>query len=229
MDCASRTGRPVHRLTTGPLRRTGPWPAHRVSTPDMPPWPENEDEPYTRTTGAARRPWIVGDMAKMLSEPPPEIAWLVEGLIPAGLPGIIAAEGGIGKSMTALLIGLGLTSGKGVLGRSVSRGAACGVVYVSMEDDKDEWHRRLHRGMELMREDPTWTQANENRVRERLMPLFPNRAGGADFRLESEWKSIAEVAKSIPGGCGLIILDTFSRLSAGDENSVKETRLLQTQ
>jgi hypothetical protein len=168
--------------------------------------------------------WIAGDMAKMLSERPPEVSWLVDGLIPAGLPGVFAAEGGIGKSMTALLISLGLASRKGVLGRSVSPGAACGTVYVSMEDDRDEWHRRLHRGMELMREDPTWCREDEVRICERLRPLFPNRSSDTNFQLEREWRSIAETAMAIPGGCGLIFIDTFSRMSGGDENSVKETR-----
>jgi len=168
--------------------------------------------------------WYLADLQRMLSEPPPEIQWVVQGLIPLGFPGIIAAEGGIGKSMTALLISLGLASGVGVLGRPVSPGAPCGVVYVSMEDDEDEWHRRLHRGMEIMRETPGWSEENEQLLKERLRPMFPNRGSGVDFQLDKEWRNIAQEASQIPGGCGLIFLDTFSRLSGGDENSVKETR-----
>lgn len=183
--------------------------------------------PRSSRAAFAKQPqatWHLGDLQRMLTEPPPEIQWVVQGLIPLGFPGIIAAEGGIGKSMTALLISLGLASGVGVLGRPVSSGAPCGVVYVSMEDDQDEWHRRLHRGMEIMRETPGWSQEHEQFLLERLKPVFPNRGSNTEFRLDLEWGNIAEVASQIPGGCGLIFLDTFSRLSGGDENSVKETR-----
>jgi hypothetical protein len=61
-------------------------------------------------------PWIVGDVARMLREEPPPVRWLVEGLIPASSPGLFAARAGAGKSMTSLLIALGLASGHGVLG-----------------------------------------------------------------------------------------------------------------
>jgi len=95
---------------------------------------------------------------------------------------------------------------------------------VGMEDDKEEFWRRLRNGIGLMREDPHWTQADERRIEERLVPLFPDRCSGGDFRLEEQWKNLRDQAEAIPGGCGLIILDTFSRLSGGDENSAKETR-----
>lgn len=58
-------------------------------------------------------PWIVGDIQRWLSEDPPPMKWIVEGLIPAGVPGVFAARANVGKSLTALLIGLSLASGRG--------------------------------------------------------------------------------------------------------------------
>jgi hypothetical protein len=78
--------------------------------------------------------------------------------------------------------------------------------------------------MEIMRETSGWSQEHERLLLERLKPVFPNRGSNAEFCLDHEWGNIAKVASQIPGGCGLIFLDTFSRLSGGDENSVKETR-----
>lgn len=169
-------------------------------------------------------PWIKGDVGQMLREDPPPVRWLVEGLIPAGVPGLFAARAGAGKSMTSLLIALGLASGRGVLRRPVSPDARRGVLYVGMEDDREEFWRRLKNGVELMKEDPHWSETDVEILRSRLLPLFPNRCSCGDFRLEEQWRWLRNHAATIPGGCGLIILDTLSRLSGGDENSAKETR-----
>jgi len=171
-----------------------------------------------------QRAWIVGDVGRMLSEDPPPVRWLVEGLIPAGVPGILAARAGAGKSMTALLIGMCLASGLGVLGRPVSTEAARGVIFVGLEDDEDEFHRRVRRGLDLLEEDPEWTQMHREALAQRLVPLFPNRASGESFSLEAQRQTLTEKAAAIPGGCGLIILDTLSRMAEGDENSAKDMR-----
>jgi hypothetical protein len=168
--------------------------------------------------------WIVGDVNRMLTEDPPPVRWLVEGLIPAGVPGILAARAGAGKSMTALLAGMGLASGLGVLGRAVGMEQSRGVIFAGLEDDPDEFHRRVARGIALLEEDPGWTPAHREALGRRLVPLFPNHASGATFNLEAQWPTLAEKAAAIPGGCGLIILDTLARMAEGDENSAKDVR-----
>ncbi len=160
----------------------------------------------------------------MLAEDPPPIRWLVEGLIPAGVPGILAARASAGKSMTALLISMGLASGLGVMGRPVSAEEARGVLFVGLEDDEAEFHRRVRRGIALLEEDSEWTPDHQAALSLRLVPLFPNRISGASFNLEAQWQTLAEKAATIPGGCGLIILDTLSRMAGGDENSAKDMR-----
>ncbi len=169
-------------------------------------------------------PWIVGDVGRMLREDPPEVRWLVPGLIPAGMPGILAARSNAGKSMTALLIGMGLASGLGVLGHAVSDEEARGVLFVGLEDDEAEFHRRVRRGIALLEEDPGWTPAHREALAQRLVPLFPDRASHESFSLEAQWEILAAKAAAIPGGCGLVILDTLSRMAEGDENSAKDMR-----
>lgn len=169
-------------------------------------------------------PWIVADLQRWMREEPPQVRWLLEGLIPAGVPGVLAARSNAGKSMTALSIGLGLASGLGALGLPVSADAARGVVFVSLEDDDEEMHRRTRRGLELLAEDPRWTPQRAEALWSRFRVIFPDRRSGARFSLPDQWKSIARVAQGIPGGCGLIILDTLARLSEGDENSASEMR-----
>ncbi|MBL0312735.1 MAG: AAA family ATPase [Holophagaceae bacterium] len=185
---------------------------------------EAKPVPAERIVESSRPAWIIGDTARYLREEPPPVRWIVEGLIPAGVPGVFVARAGAGKSMTALLIGMGLSSGLGVLGRSVSHDASPGVVYVGMEDDEPEFHRRYRRALDLFRDDSLWSPAYENRLPNRFIPLFPNFDSGAVFRLELQADAIRDIANAIPGGCGLIILDTLSRLSHGDENSSEGTR-----
>ena len=168
--------------------------------------------------------WFVGDMSLMLTNEPPPVRWLVPDLIPAGVPGILAARASAGKSMTALLIGMGLSSGLGVLGRPVSSEESQGVIFAGLEDDEAEFHRRVRRGIDLLEEDPNWTPDHRESLILRFMPLFPDRSSGTSFSLETQWKTLAEKASTIPGGCGLIILDTLSRMAEGDENSARDMR-----
>jgi hypothetical protein len=186
---------------------------------ELPPPPEVE--PCLATKGHA---WIVGDVGRMLMEDPPPVRWLVEGLIPAGIEGVMAARAGAGKSMTALSIAMGLAAGLSVMGRTVSQEEARGVLFVGLEDDQAEFHRRFRRGIALLEEDPDWTPDLVENLSLRMVPLFPNRASGASFALESQWETLAEKAAAIPGGCGLIILDTLARMVNGDENSAKDMR-----
>lgn len=180
--------------------------------------------PLPASNGQATGAWIVGDVRRMLTEPPPPVRWLVEGLIPGGVPGVLAARAGAGKSMTALSIGMGLASGLGVMGRPVSMEEARGVLFVGLEDDEAEFHRRFARGLELLKEDPQWTQGREGGLLRRLRPLFPNRTSGEALYLEGQWRTLAEMANAIPGGCGLIILDTLARMADGDENKASDIR-----
>lgn len=150
--------------------------------------------------------------------------WIVEGLIPAGVPGVFAARANVGKSLTALLIGLSLASGRGVLGRAVSPDVARGVIYVGLEDDAAEFQRRFRRGLDLLRQGERWGADEEEALSKRFVALFPAWESGAAFSLEAQWKIIAAKASAIPGGCGLIVLDTLARLNEGDENSAHEVR-----
>ena len=192
----------------------------------------DEAKPVEQTPPSNRHPnglsranaWITGDVGRMLTEDPPPVRWLVEGLIPAGIVGVLAARAGAGKSMTALSIAMGLASGLGVLGRSVSRQEARGVLFAGLEDDQGEFHRRLCRGMALLAEDSEWSSVHLENLKRRLVPLFPDRTSGASFCLEAQWRTLAERAAAIPGGCGLIILDTLARMVNGDENSAQDMR-----
>ena len=76
-----------------------------------------------------------------LSSSPPEREWLIDGLIPMAVPGVLAAVGGIGKSMEMLKLSMACISGGQWMGKEVTQRG--NVVFVNAEDDRNELWRRL--------------------------------------------------------------------------------------
>jgi RecA-family ATPase len=70
----------------------------------------------------------------------PARQWHVEGLIPAGVPCTLNADGGLGKTILGLQLCVATAKQGFWAGRAVKQGRA---VYLSAEDDTDELHRRL--------------------------------------------------------------------------------------
>jgi len=66
--------------------------------------------------------------------------WLVHGLIPQNTVTLFGGDGGTGKSLLALQLAVGVSTGRGWIGKGTGEGR---VIYMSAEDDDDELHRRL--------------------------------------------------------------------------------------
>jgi len=85
---------------------------------------------------------------KNYSGDPPEQVWLIENKLPLGVSGLIAGQGGVGKSF--LMLDLALKVGGGdqsfhqeyALGGKVADNGC--VVYFTAEDSRDAIHRRIH-------------------------------------------------------------------------------------
>lgn len=81
---------------------------------------------------------------------PPEMEYLVEGIFPKGVPALLAASGGIGKSFALLDLALKVALFRGndpfevtpfAFGGRVTKGGR--VVFLTAEDSADSVHRRL--------------------------------------------------------------------------------------
>ena len=115
------------------------------------------------------------------------IAWLCQGTIPLGIPALIAAMGGLGKSYIALDLGLQVAAGVAGLeqprrilgGRIAVEGTA---VIVTAEDSFDAVHRRLNRI------DPTGRRLRHPK---RLIVLPLPDAGGLRPLIASDGKALA--------------------------------------
>jgi hypothetical protein len=144
------------------------------------------------------------DLADVLDRPIPETPWAARGLIAQGDLGIISGPGGIGKSWISLALALDLAVGRDALGRFVV-GRPYRIAVVDLESRPWEADQRLHRIVAGCGLDRSALRGMVHVVRHRLR--F-DRPGDVRRLIASvrEWK------------IDFVILDSFRRLHAGDEN-----------
>ena len=101
------------------------------------------------------------------SEPPPR-EYLVPGFMPANESGLIVAPGGTGKGHFQMKLAIALALGWDFAGFSIPKPR--GVILLSVEDDRDEMHRRMRAALEIEFRDKgiDWADARgalEKRIR----------------------------------------------------------------
>lgn len=72
--------------------------------------------------------------------PIPERKWLIPGLVPSRTVTLLSGDGGVGKSLLALQIGIAAVLGVPTLGVKPSQGR---VLYLGAEDEEEEFQRRM--------------------------------------------------------------------------------------
>ena len=153
--------------------------------------------------------------------PPPERRWLIEGVLPLGVPGMVAAIGGAGKSMLLMDLAakVALTSRGSVIpmeglgGPLVTDGGV--AVMFTAEDDQDEVHRRL---AQILFDQP-------EPARLIVLPM-PNVGGALPLVamgregpvLTEEYHHIREELLTI-NSLRLVVFDPLQNFAGGDVNS----------
>lgn len=106
-------------------------------------------EDQTQTIANHRRFRLQDWTYNRFTGPPPERKWLIEGVLPMGVPGMVAAIGGAGKSMLLLDLAVKVASTRSsnpipteALGGPLVPEEGVAVMFTA-EDDQDEVHRRL--------------------------------------------------------------------------------------
>ncbi len=151
------------------------------------------------------------------------IVWLCKGVIPLGVPAILAAMGGLGKSFLALDLALNIAAGiagfeQHVLvlgGRIAVQGAA---VILTAEDSFDAIHRRLNRI------DP---QSRRLRHPKRLIVLPMSDAGGTQPLIASDGKKFIrtpffqEMKRQLTAieDLRLVVIDPLQAFALADVNA----------
>lgn len=144
-----------------------------------------------------------------IKEKPPEIPWLVEGILPAASLSIIAAEGGVGKSTLIAQLCLTMAAGREeFFGFKIPKAVRC--LYLQAEGARHVFLSRLnvaghHLGVNHLAD---------------TLPLYVQPAGDWVKDTGSELERMVAEVKS-----QFCVIDTQGLFHAGDENSNTEIKL----
>lgn len=174
--------------------------------------------------------------SETFSAPPPKRSWLLNKVLPLGKVGMLAAEGGAGKTMALCQLALAVATGRPWLGNLAVAQAAVGrVLLVLGEEDAEEVRRRMWNASRAMGLGTGETASAAKRIV--ALPL----AGVPCSFLERETKG-GELADSRfakwlrsklaePGDpWRLIVLDPLSRFAGADAetDNAAATRFIQS-
>jgi hypothetical protein len=147
--------------------------------------PHNETVSEAMLTPKLRRL----DVARMVTEPPPEICWRVDNVAADGALTMLFAEPGEGKSLLAGTFGAAVATGESIAGIATTRGK---VLYIDAENGEWEIHRRVHalglspEGIEIFEAGQTFDLRSDWREVERLVDEH-----GADLLVLDSLRSLA--------------------------------------
>ena len=155
----------------------------------------------------------VVNMSAWEGRPVPPREWFIEGMMPSRNVTLLSGDGGLGKSLLALQIGIASTLERSTLGLTPKPGR---VLYIGAEDEEDEFHRRAD---DILRHfGATFA---DTRGRFQLMSLaeqdatlaLPGKTGSMEPT--ALWGHVCSlVASHRPD---LVVFDTSADLYGGDE------------
>ena len=163
---------------------------------------------------------------EFLDHPAPDIKWLVPGLLPKGIPAVMASQPGLGKSFLFLGLCIALATGKPFLGFEPQ--LPCAATYFGLEDSKDMFHRRVRSIIDHYRFCSDWSPEDDANFRRNFCAPFINwKSEGAttflpDLMPNLELILATYAERNVPPG--VMIIDTLARVSDGDENTVQGLR-----
>ena len=163
------------------------------------------------------------DPTNWLTFDPPPIRWLLRGLLPHKVPAILAGKSNCGKSLTAMQMSMAVATGQPLFGLETD-GVARKVLYLSMEDDADEMHRRFRRCLDLLRMSMLWNKTLESRLLANwraVVPVWASKDLKTLTALTGHLQDFSAQLCATDEKLGLIVLDTFASLADGEENAAE--------
>jgi RecA-family ATPase len=150
-----------------------------------------------------------------LVEEPKPIEWLVDSFIPFGKPGIIAAVGGVGKSLSMIQLAIGIATGGDWWGKTIKQKGS--TVIFAAEDDLGEVHRRIDAldplGLRFQSEYDVYVFP----IPEQKEPMILLREEG----VTSQATELVEELKTIPN-LKLVVFDPLQAFTTGNISSSNE-------
>lgn len=163
---------------------------------------------------------------EFLDRVPPEVKWIVPGLIPQGVPAVMASQPGLGKSFLFLQLCIAMAVGKPFLNYPASAPRA--AVFFGLEDSKDMFHMRVRSIVDLYQFAGDWSEADAKNFRQNFSAPFINwKSSGATSFLPDLMPNLELLIQDYADHQiqpGVMIIDTLARVSDGDENTVQGLR-----
>ena len=162
---------------------------------------------------------------RFLKSDPPKRKWVIEGVLPLGVAGLLASMGGAGKSFFMYQLGLCITTGRPFLGMEM--GEPGGFLYLAAEDDEAELHRR---GLTLIEHYQRMAGPFDRKAVAEQLYVVPRvasdnlltHAGGAgEVHLTALVERIVKSAIQI-SDLRMIVLDPVSRFRGGGANNEED-------
>jgi RecA-family ATPase len=153
------------------------------------------------------------DAASWQDKPVPVREWLLAGMAPARNVTLLYGDGGIGKSLLALMLAAAVKAGINFFGHSVTRG---NVEYISCEDELPEMQRRLGdiaRSMGKPLSEFTGLHITSLADEDAILAAAKDGKGNlAVTALYAELETLLEQSRPV-----LLILDTLADVFGGNE------------
>ncbi len=163
---------------------------------------------------------------EFLDNVPPEQKWVVPGLIPQGIPAVMASQPGLGKSFLFLQLCIAVATGKPFLNFPASEPRA--AVFFGLEDPKNQFHARVLNIIDLYKFADDWSDADAKNFRTNFSAPFINwkSSGATSFLpdLMPNIETLIGVYEAHQVTPGIMVIDTLARVSDGDENTVQGLR-----
>lgn len=189
------------------------------------------------------RSWkTLGELGDVFGEAPPRRRWLLRrsapgldgcGVLPLGKLGILAAAGGVGKTMACVQLALSVATGRKWLEAFDIAPEGIGRVLLALgEEDEEEVRRRLYKAARAMK----LTQEDQRHALERIVAL-PLAGCHVALTQNGDSSSIeTDAARSLRAKMAenddwrLVILDPLSRFAGPDAetNNAGATRFIET-
>lgn len=168
--------------------------------------------------GQAAEPLDLTPVSAWADDPPRAREWVLEGLIPAGKVTSLIGNGGLGKTLVALQIGLHVSLGRSLYGLAVSGGPVLGVF---CEDDQDEIKRRVW--------DACAAENIDRAAADRFVPISREGLDSYLCTFENERMRVEPFYRQLEATIALlsprlVILDTAADLFVGDFISTAQVR-----
>ncbi len=164
------------------------------------------------------------NMRRVITEPPPEMDWVIRNWIPGGTVGTLAAAGGTGKSYLMLIVGMQIAIASPVHSEPFKVDNPGGVLYINVEDPPDEIKRRIHAISEAYKFGTTDIDLLEQNfsiiAAQGLIGPFMKSGDGNNPKPTEYYQLVKE--QILVGSYRLVILDTKSRLFGLEENATRD-------